>query len=300
MINEKDEKDLQEYLRGGTELSRRYKTAKRQEPPENLDKRILKVAGSAIIKRKKRSWYVPVSVAAVMVIGVSLLFRIHEEQWLQSFSEPEMNGMTNNEMARDISKRRSRNGPGSLPAAPAADTYHIPGDSGKVPLLREIPEENTASKRILMREQHSMGAQHPLGETMPLSSESNNLIQDSTESITEVQDKAVTGENVSKETPATDTELSAESGVPASGEYQPEKQPASSPASMKMQGPTSVSGAPLPAEEWLDEISNQWNAGDKEKAIANLQRFLESYPEYSKPELRQYLPEDFDLSGIAH
>ena len=300
MINKKDEKDFQEYLRGDSELSRGYQPAKQQESPEYLDKRILEAAGSVIAKRKKRNWYVPVSVAAVMVIGVSLLFRIHEEQWLRSFDEPEMNGLSKNETARDISERRSSPGPGSLPAAPAADTYHAPGESGKVPLLREIPEESAASKRILKQEQDSMGTQHTLGETMPLSSKRSNLVQDSTESTTEMQDKAVTDESIGKESPATDTDLPAESGVPATGGSRPEEQPASSTASMKMTGPSAITGTPLPAEEWLDEISNQWNAGDKEKAIANLQRFLKSYPEYSKPELQKYLPDNFDFSSIVH
>ena len=299
MINEKNEKDLQEYLRGDSELSRGYKTAKQQEPPAYLDTRILKAAGSAIVKPKKRSWYVPISVAAVMVIGVSLLFRIHEEQWLQSFSEPEMNGMTNNEMARDISKRRSRNGPGSLPAVPAADTYHIPGDSGKVPILREMPEDSAASKRILKQEQDSMDIQHPLRETMSIPSERNNLMQDSTGSTTKLQDKAVAEEGVDKEKPAADTGLPAESGVPASAEYQHEEQPAGSPADAKILAPSALISTPLPAEKWLEEISNQWNAGNKEEAIANLRQFLKSYPEYSKPELLKYLPNDFDLSDVA-
>lgn len=298
MINEKDEKDFQEYLRGDSELSHGYKTAKQQEPPEYLDKRILQAAGSGIVKQKKRSWYVPVSVAAVMVIGVSLLFRIHEEQWLQSFSKPEINGLSNNETARDISERRSQPGSGSLPAAPATDTYRAPGDSGKAPQLREIPEDSAVSKRILKQEQDSKGAQHPLGETMSLP-ERNNLIQDSTESITEMQDKAVADESIGKEKPAADKDLTAESGVLSSDESHSEEQSASSPASMKMIEPSAVSGTPLPAEEWLDEISNQWNAGNKEKAIANLQRFLKSYPEYSKLELLQYLPNDFDLSDVA-
>lgn len=299
MINGKDEKNLQEYLRGDSELSRRYQATKRREPPEYLDTRILKAAGSVLAKQKKHSWYVPISAAAVMVIGVSLLFRIHEEQWLQSFNEPEMNGVLKNETARDISERRSRPGPGSLPAAPAADEYRIPDDSRNMPMLREVPDDIAASKRIIKQERDSMDVQHPSGEAMSSPAAREDFLQGDTESITKLQDKAVVDENVGKEKPAPDTDLSAVSGVSSSGEYQTEEQPADRPASVKMLEPSAVISTPLPAEKWLVEISNQWSTGKKEEAIANLQRFLKSYPEYTEQELAKHLPNDFDLSNIT-
>lgn len=144
-----------------------------------------------------------------------------------------------------------------------------------------------------------MDVQHPSGEAMSSPAAREDFLQGDTESITKLQDKAVVDENVGKEKPAPDTDLSAVSGVSSSGEYQTEEQPADRPASVKMLEPSTVISTPLPAEKWLVEISNQWSTGKKEEAIANLQRFLKSYPEYTEQELAKHLPNDFDLSNIT-
>ena len=298
MSNGKNDKDFQEYLRGDTELSRRYQQAgKLQEPPGYLDKRILEAAETVFTKQKKLNWYVPVSVAAVMLIGVSLLFRIHEGQEQQLFNKPEMNGMINNESGLGMHDKSVQKNPETLPAAPAADVYHAPDDSRNVPLIRETPEGSTAGKRILKEELESLDVQHNSGERISIPAEKKELSRGSSESFIKKQDKADSDESTGRGIPGTG--LPAESGVQSSGEYKLEEQPVGSPAGEKMFEPSGVISTTLPAEKWLEEISNQWNTGNKEEAIANLRRFLKSYPEYSKPELVKRLPNDFDLSNIA-
>ena len=287
MNNEKDDKYLQQYLRGDSELSRRYQDGKLQQPAEYLDNMILNAARSSITKRKNRNWYLPVSIAAVMVIGVSLLYRVYDEQGPQVFSEPEMNGMMKN-----------GSGPESLPAAPAAGTYRPTDSARNAPLQREIMETPLAGNHTIKQEQKSMEVQQPLGETMSVPGEREVLPQVGAESIIELQDKSFTGESNEMEKPAFDTILPAEPGVSSGNARQQEEQPAGSQGRAETAESSDVISVPFPAEKWLEEISTQWKAGKKEQAIAGLQRFLESYPEYPESELVKRLPEDFDLSGF--
>jgi len=91
MNNQPEDKDLNQYLKGGTELSQLYQTTMNQEPPSSLDQMILRAAKSAAAKTKASktskapaetkpgflsrlfnvSWIVPVaSLASFAVIAV--------------------------------------------------------------------------------------------------------------------------------------------------------------------------------------------------------------------------------------
>ncbi len=103
MSQQDNDKELEEYLQGNSELSRRYRDEKGSEPPAHLDKHILEAAREAITPVSKQRWYVPVSIAAVLVIGVSLVLNIYKEQGQPLLKAPE----SKLEMgARDIAKAK--------------------------------------------------------------------------------------------------------------------------------------------------------------------------------------------------
>jgi hypothetical protein len=66
-----------------TELSQAYREAKHPEPSAALDARILAAAQAAVAPQRRRpawfSWAVPLSTTAVLVLGISLLFRMQLE-----------------------------------------------------------------------------------------------------------------------------------------------------------------------------------------------------------------------------
>jgi len=53
-------------------LSRLYRTTRREQPSAELDRAVLAEARVALARRRRRRWLVPLSTAAVLVLGVSL------------------------------------------------------------------------------------------------------------------------------------------------------------------------------------------------------------------------------------
>ncbi len=83
-----NEQNLEEYLKGDSTLSKAYRAEGKAQVPEYLDKAILSAAHEAISSKQSsrltyspfaRSWYVPVSMAAVLMLCVSLVFTIYKD-----------------------------------------------------------------------------------------------------------------------------------------------------------------------------------------------------------------------------
>ena len=83
-----DEQNLEEYLQGDSALTRTYGAEQKAQAPGHLDKAILSAAHEAVKQKPHskvayspvaRRWYVPVSMAAVLVLCVSLVFTIYKD-----------------------------------------------------------------------------------------------------------------------------------------------------------------------------------------------------------------------------
>jgi len=78
---------LEEYLRGDSALTEAYRSEEKTQPPPHLDKAILLAANEAVspVQSSKmayspfaKSWYVPASIVAVLVLCVGLVFTIYQ------------------------------------------------------------------------------------------------------------------------------------------------------------------------------------------------------------------------------
>ena len=83
-----DEQNLKEYLQGDSALSKAYGAEGKQQVPEHLDKIILSAANEAVRSKPQsnvayspfaRTWYVPASMAAVLMLSVGLVFTIYND-----------------------------------------------------------------------------------------------------------------------------------------------------------------------------------------------------------------------------
>jgi hypothetical protein len=83
-----DEQNLEEYLQGDSALSRAYGAEQKAQAPGHLDKAILSAANEAVKTKHSpkvayspfaRSWYMPASMAAVLMLCVSLVFTIYKD-----------------------------------------------------------------------------------------------------------------------------------------------------------------------------------------------------------------------------
>lgn len=96
-INEKDDKEFNDYLKGDSELSNHYRASNTEEPSEGLDEKILLAAKEAVAEPKQKSgvvfhkspWALPVSIAAVITLSVSLVVTMQQETGQPLISEPE-------------------------------------------------------------------------------------------------------------------------------------------------------------------------------------------------------------------
>lgn len=92
MSEHKDNQALEEYLKGDSDLSRRYRAESKAEPPAHLDAAIISAAKHALENDKAGAssttsrWYVPLSLAAVLVISFSLVFRVYDQEEQQILS----------------------------------------------------------------------------------------------------------------------------------------------------------------------------------------------------------------------
>jgi len=78
--------ELEKYLRGGSQLTRAWREAGDEEPNADLDEVIIEAARREVRKGPKvayspfsRSWGVPLALAAVLVVSVTVTLVMHEE-----------------------------------------------------------------------------------------------------------------------------------------------------------------------------------------------------------------------------
>jgi hypothetical protein len=97
MSEQKDNQALEEYLKGNSELSKRYRAESTAEPPAQLDASILAAARKTVENQETGAgssssrWYIPLSLAAVVVISFGVVFKIHEQDGQQTMvKQPEM------------------------------------------------------------------------------------------------------------------------------------------------------------------------------------------------------------------
>jgi len=85
-----EDRDLEKI---SSEVSERYRPNAQDEPPARLDAAVLAAARREVEQqRRRRSWQMPASIAAMLVIGVSLVFIVRDnEPPLQSLEQPAAN-----------------------------------------------------------------------------------------------------------------------------------------------------------------------------------------------------------------
>ena len=82
-----EDQNLEDYLQGDSPLSKAYRAEEKAQPPVHLDKVIVAAANEAIRSEQTsniayspfaRTWYVPASMVAVLVLCVGLVFTIYQ------------------------------------------------------------------------------------------------------------------------------------------------------------------------------------------------------------------------------
>jgi hypothetical protein len=96
--NDQNDKELNNYLNGNSDLSNSYRASNTVEPPVHLDEAILLSAKEAVVNAKQEAkpvfhrsrWTLPVSIAAVITLSVSLVVTMQQETGQPLISQPEV------------------------------------------------------------------------------------------------------------------------------------------------------------------------------------------------------------------
>ncbi len=96
--NNQNDKELNDYLDGDSDLSKAYRGQNNVEPSVQLDEKILSAAKKAVSNNRhgekpryhKSPWTLPVSIAAMITLSVSLVVTMQQETGQPLISEPEV------------------------------------------------------------------------------------------------------------------------------------------------------------------------------------------------------------------
>lgn len=269
----RNDKAFNEYLKGDSELSRRYRDSARLEPPEHLDDAIiaagrdaLKKPGRNVVRLLPRTWYKPVSMAALVVVCVSLVFTMYDE------------------------------------TGPQQQFVETPGSNASAEQKMDKQFRSTEMADEILREKQSV--------TITPGESVTGLLEEQTPSLD--SDKAAAGiiqmEDVRTQTDeiregnGSDSPATSEAGKLESRQREPAATSSRKMISldaMENYAPASEPGRDEKTEaDWLAEISELWQTGKKEAAVANLEKFLQTYPDYPREDIVKQLPDEFDPSVL--
>lgn len=242
---EHDEKLLEEYLEGNSELSRLYRRGADEQPAERLDERILAEARRAVSTRKRvvhspfaRHWLVPTSLAAVLVLSLGVVL-------LMPAPEPVLD-----------------------------DGLEAPAQSE--PAARDAPVE---TERLRLRRQASEGDEEVAGErafeAAPRSSPSVDRQLDTAAGKAEEQRRATSGS-------AADGAQAPRPSAPVSGRASAASAPAKTSAAARPE-PMPSEAVRAEPRAWLGFIEKLLAERDRDGALSNLRAFRARYPDYPLP-----------------
>ena len=335
-----DEQNLEEYLQGDSALSKAYGAEQKAQVPEHLDKAILSAANEAVKAKQPpkvayspfaRSWYVPVSLAAVLMLCVSLVFTIYKDSGQTLLTAPksefdidaqivpvETTKSIGQGEAASVGEKKRKDKvedklmsmdviPEMLKPAPASiDVYEVEAPelekrpASKIRLRdkvmemddtsqSEITDKNALKKdtaaQTLSDAPYFPSRQDDLERREAADVKQQNQIDADmmNNKLGEMELKAneeqVDNAASSTPTPALRYIQSEESF--AKGKRIPEEESLEEVTVGGLVNPAgSLGDEMMSAEQWLNQINDQWLSGDHQGASESLNQFLATYPDY--------------------
>lgn len=259
-----DERDPQDI---DPALSERYRAGSREEPPARIDALIAEAARREVESPARRGahWRIPASIAAVLVIGVSLVLLVQD-----------------NEPPYPSLDQFSQEGRLARPQAPSLALKEQPKAKN------DLPREDRPTRERTARPDRRAGVHD---ETAPIASGEPGQ---SSVPATQAPAPAAAPSTASTETdeqtaaPAARREFATQGSANMKDEAQ-------SPSRVHGQAAESVlekkAEAPPQPRDWLVKIDDLLRAGKQDEARRQLLGFRDQYPHYPLPErLEALLP----------
>jgi hypothetical protein len=171
--DDKNDKELNDYLNGDSDLSKAYRESNRSEPSVQLDEKILSVAKETVettkqnekLKFYKAPWVKPVSIAAIITLSVSLVVTMQQEAGKPLISELDVDMYDSTVIIKDskvfeaiqssdpknsINEIEVKKTEGARVEVPAAADLYRAEEKAEAPKARM---KKDAANRMLLKEQ---------------------------------------------------------------------------------------------------------------------------------------------------
>ena len=291
-----EKQSLKEYLQGNSALSRAYGAEQKAQVPAHLDKAVLLAANEAVKSKQPpkiayspfaRSWYVPASMAAVLMLCVGLVFTIYKDSGQSLLMSPKSE--------YDIDAQ----------IAPIESTGNFKqNESGEKSRQTEMMDTISEANKLVPASVEVIEVEEAILEKSPVS---KGLLR---EEITEMDDTFLLGPR-DKDSFERDAAKQTISDPP----YLPERRDVSGhldAADVKNQeqldesilnnklGEMELKESASPAlsvgnkiitipEQWLDQINDLWLSGEHQAAKESLNQFFVAYPDYPIDKMKTIL-----------
>ena len=261
--------DDRELENTAAQVSERYRSSAQDEPPVKLDAAIRAAAHREVVKPLRRNWQMPASIAAMLVIGVSLVMvaRDHEPS-LPSLDHP---------AAEDAKLAKSAPSQLALKVQPRAKADFYREDRPSRERTPRPDREPMARDEVASapdNEMSSASAQSvapPAAPAAPADAASESPAEHKKSAIAE-SDKVVPGEKAA---------ASADAAIAS---------PSTDQALRKKEQAAPV---PLQPDEWLRKIDHLLRNGKEADAREQLLGFQKLFPQFPVPErMKALLPPD--------
>lgn len=243
------------------QVSEHYRAGTQDEPPAKVDAAIRAAAHSEVAKpRQIRNWQIPASIAAMLVIGVSLVLVVRDNEPPPSLDHPvaeeaKLAEPAPSQLAMKTQPRAktdlSREDRPSRERTARPDRKSVTRDE-----VASAPDKaQSGSPTQMPAAPASATSESPVGHEKPAIAESNQVL-------------------ASKKSGA-----SADASMDSSGADR---------ALRKQEQPAAI---PLPPNDWLKKIDRLLLAGKEAEARAEMLGFHKQFPQYPVPErMRAVLP----------
>lgn len=273
-----------------SELQALYRAAAQaagDEPDARLDARILAAARAASSERQARRqrppaawwkrWLVPVSVTAVAVLGVSLSFRVNEEQAALEAARQVSEAVTARQAPPAATTARPE--PAPLPvspptllrAKPAAESPAPPAAELPPPRApRDLPAEVGAASEEKARRELAPSAPAPAAFGQARSPTLDDRASSAAKAAAELR------ESSARRSRAIESDQALGASAPASGLNRQSLTPP-----RQNEEATALEASP---ERWLEKIRALRRANRLAEALQELDRFRQRYPDFALPD----------------
>lgn len=326
MSQDKQEQEFEEYLRGDSRLSASYKKVSSEQAPAHLDDAILAASRRAVQSKPRYAfspfasdWHVPLSMAAVLVLSVTVIISIQydgDESYLGSpetnrpqsvpvYSEDSFEEVISNkdmparqdfaDEKEEMPQREFDSAFANEPAPVGVARIRMRENFSAGKVENEIREELIAlpaksNQKTSTDMPTAVEPKEQLYARPPLDTRLNNgqkkiLKSDTIESQMEHKSKQKHTELTKKRAvlSATDKIGRAKTGSPSIS---------SATESMNKEFtvlPADIDNTERGSKEWLALIRQLWLNDKRDEALRQLLLFNKKYPEYDQKELSQYL-----------